>query len=109
MSDTDSLWVCSESGKFLVSLGGPLCRVWDVNASTAVASLSKEKVSRFFCCSFNFVYKVLTFLYYTLMSLNIIMQDELFASCRFSVDNSGDEVLYIAAKTGKLTFSQRKI
>ncbi|KAF2530864.1 hypothetical protein F2Q70_00031619 [Brassica cretica] len=58
----------SESGKFLVSLGGPLCRVWDVNASTAVASLSKEK-------------------------------DELFASCRFSVDNSGDEVLYIAAKT----------
>ncbi|XP_022566391.2 SEC12-like protein 2 isoform X1 [Brassica napus] len=58
----------SESGKFLVSLGGPLCRVWDVNASTAVASLSKEK-------------------------------DEMFASCRFSVDNSGDEVLYIAAKT----------
>ncbi|KAH0924069.1 hypothetical protein HID58_024087 [Brassica napus] len=34
----------SESGKFLVSLGGPLCRVWDVNASTAVASLSKEKL-----------------------------------------------------------------
>ncbi|XP_056863208.1 SEC12-like protein 2 isoform X2 [Raphanus sativus] len=58
----------SESGKFLVSLGGPLCRVWDVNASTAVASLSKEK-------------------------------DEMFASCRFSVDNAGNEVLYIAAKT----------
>ncbi|AED95957.1 St12p protein [Arabidopsis thaliana] len=58
----------SESGKFLVSLGAPLCRVWDVNASAAIASLSKEK-------------------------------DEMFASCRFSVDNSGSEVLYVAANT----------
>ncbi|EOA24455.1 hypothetical protein CARUB_v10017713mg [Capsella rubella] len=58
----------SEDGKFLVSLGGPLCRVWEVNASTAVASLSKEK-------------------------------DEMFASCRFSVDSAGNEVLYIAANT----------
>ncbi|CAF1919727.1 BnaCnng22210D [Brassica napus] len=58
----------SESGKFLVSLGGPLCRVWDVNASAAIASLSKEK-------------------------------DEMFAYCRFSVDNAGNEVLYIAANT----------
>jgi prolactin regulatory element-binding protein len=58
----------SESGQFLVSLGGPVCRVWDVNASAAVASLSKEK-------------------------------DEMFASCRFSVDSAGNEVLYIAANT----------
>ncbi|CAN7002784.1 unnamed protein product [Brassica oleracea var. botrytis] len=58
----------SESGKFLVSLGGPLCRVWDVKASAAIASLSKEK-------------------------------DEMFAYCRFSVDNAGNEVLYIAANT----------
>ncbi|VYS51724.1 unnamed protein product [Arabidopsis thaliana] len=58
----------SESGKFLVSLGGPVCRVWEVNASAAVASLSKEK-------------------------------DEMFASCRFSVDSAGNEVLYIAANT----------
>ncbi|EFH40326.1 predicted protein [Arabidopsis lyrata subsp. lyrata] len=58
----------SESGKFLVSLGAPLCRVWDVNASAAIASLSKEK-------------------------------DEMFASCRFSVDSSGNEVLYVAANT----------
>ncbi|KAL0685120.1 hypothetical protein Bca4012_051968 [Brassica carinata] len=58
----------SESGKFLVSLGGPLCRVWDVNTSAAIASLSKEK-------------------------------DEMFAYCRFSVDNAGNEVLYIAANT----------
>ncbi|KAL1208293.1 SEC12-like protein 2 [Cardamine amara subsp. amara] len=58
----------SESGKFLVSLGAPLCRVWDVNASTAIASLSKEK-------------------------------DEMFASCRFSVDSLGNEVLYVAANT----------
>ncbi|CAE6062093.1 unnamed protein product [Arabidopsis arenosa] len=58
----------SESGKFLVSLDGPVCRVWDVNASAAVASLSKEK-------------------------------DEMFASCRFSVDSAGNEVLYIAANT----------
>ncbi|XP_009129238.1 SEC12-like protein 2 isoform X1 [Brassica rapa] len=62
----------SESGKFLVSLGGPLCRVWDVKASAAIASLSKEK---------------------------IVMQDEMFAYCRFSVDNAGNEVLYIAANT----------
>ncbi|CAH2045904.1 unnamed protein product [Thlaspi arvense] len=58
----------SESGKFLVSLGGPLCRVWDVDASAAIASLPKEK-------------------------------DEMFAYCRFSVDNAGNEVLYIAANT----------
>nr|VDD25712.1 unnamed protein product [Brassica oleracea] len=58
----------SESGKFLVSLGGPLCRVWDVKASAAIASLSKDK-------------------------------DEMFAYCRFSVDNAGNEVLYIAANT----------
>ncbi|XP_010502127.1 PREDICTED: SEC12-like protein 2 isoform X2 [Camelina sativa] len=58
----------SENGKFLVSLGGPLCRVWEVNASTAVASLSKDK-------------------------------DEMFASCRFSVDSAGNEVLYVAANT----------
>ncbi|XP_010451670.1 PREDICTED: SEC12-like protein 2 isoform X3 [Camelina sativa] len=58
----------SENGKFLVSLGGPLCRVWEVNASTAVASLSKEK-------------------------------DEMFASCRFSLDSAGNEVLYVAANT----------
>ncbi|ESQ39991.1 hypothetical protein EUTSA_v10000916mg [Eutrema salsugineum] len=58
----------SESGKFLVSLGAPLCRVWDVKASAAIASLSKEK-------------------------------DEIFASCKFSVDNAGNEVLYIAANT----------
>jgi prolactin regulatory element-binding protein len=62
------IFVCSESGQFLVSLGGPVCRVWDVNASAAVASLSKEK-------------------------------DEMFASCRFSVDSAGNEVLYIAANT----------
>ncbi|KAJ0240509.1 SEC12-like protein 2 [Hirschfeldia incana] len=43
----------SESGKFLVSLGGPLCRVWDVNASTAVASLSKEKDEMFAFCRFS--------------------------------------------------------
>ncbi|KAG2301744.1 hypothetical protein Bca4012_059980 [Brassica carinata] len=60
----------SESGKFLVSLGGPLCRVWDVKASAAIASLSKEK-------------------------------DEMFAYCRFSVDNAGNEVLYIAANTDR--------
>ncbi|XP_010424918.1 PREDICTED: SEC12-like protein 2 isoform X2 [Camelina sativa] len=58
----------SENGKFLVSLGGPLCRVWEVNASTAVASLSKEK-------------------------------DEILASCRFSVDSAGNEILYVAANT----------
>ncbi|KAG7533718.1 WD40 repeat [Arabidopsis thaliana x Arabidopsis arenosa] len=58
----------SESGKFLVSLGAPLCRVWDVNASAAIASLSKEK-------------------------------DEMFASCKFSVDSSGNEVLYVASNT----------
>ncbi|CAH8381730.1 unnamed protein product [Eruca vesicaria subsp. sativa] len=58
----------SESGKFLVSVGGPLCRVWDVKASTAIATLSKEK-------------------------------NEMFAYCRFSVGNAGDEVLYIAAIT----------
>jgi prolactin regulatory element-binding protein len=68
----------SESGKFLVSLGAPLCRVWDVNASAAIASLSKEK-------------------------------DEMFASCRFSVDNSGSEVLYVAANTrNSYLFSQCK-
>ncbi|RID76051.1 hypothetical protein BRARA_B03047 [Brassica rapa] len=61
----------SESGKFLVSLGGPLCRVWDVKASAAIASLSKEK------------------------------KDEMFAYCRFSVDNAGNEVLYIAANTDR--------
>ncbi|CAN8266933.1 unnamed protein product [Cochlearia groenlandica] len=58
----------SESGKFLASLGGPLCRVWDVKDTSAIASLSKEK-------------------------------DEMFASCRFSVDSEGNEVLYIAANT----------
>ena len=60
----------------------------------------RRSVGFFFFCSFNFVHK----------SCNILvlysdeLQDEMFASCRFSVDNSGDEVLYIAAKTGKLTF-----
>ncbi|XP_010483182.1 PREDICTED: SEC12-like protein 2 [Camelina sativa] len=43
----------SENGKFLVSLGGPLCRVWEVNASTAVASLSKEKDEMFASCRFS--------------------------------------------------------
>ncbi|CAA7022557.1 unnamed protein product [Microthlaspi erraticum] len=60
----------SESGKFLASLGTPLCRVWDVSAAATIASLSKEK-------------------------------DEVFGYCRFSVDNAGDEVLYIAANTGR--------
>ncbi|KFK33365.1 hypothetical protein AALP_AA5G004200 [Arabis alpina] len=62
----------SESGKFLASLGGPLCRVWEVNAAAAaaVATLSREN-------------------------------DETFASCRFSVDSAGNEVLYIAANTGR--------
>jgi len=32
------------------------------------------------------------------------MKDEMFASCRFSVDSAGNEVLYIAANTGKLIF-----
>jgi len=60
----------SESGKFLASLGTPLCRVWDVSAAATIASLSKEK-------------------------------DEVFGYCRFSVDNAGNEVLYIAANTGR--------
>ncbi|XP_010527783.1 PREDICTED: SEC12-like protein 2 [Tarenaya hassleriana] len=42
----------SLSGKFLVSLGAPLCRVWDVSASAAVASLSKEKDEIFAFCRF---------------------------------------------------------
>ena len=63
---------CSESGKFLVSLGGPLCRVWDVKASAAIASLSKEKVSGVLLfVSLNFVYKLPTLFVSNVMSFRL--------------------------------------
>jgi hypothetical protein len=66
------IFVCSESGQFLVSLGGPVCRVWDVNASAAVASLSKEKVSwNWLLVSFQLYIHTSNIIVLDLMSLNI--------------------------------------
>ncbi|XWS69333.1 hypothetical protein CRYUN_Cryun04dG0170200 [Craigia yunnanensis] len=40
-------------GKFLVSLGGGLCRIWGVTASKVVASLAKENDEIFAFCRFS--------------------------------------------------------
>ncbi|KAI3940323.1 hypothetical protein MKW98_024730 [Papaver atlanticum] len=52
--------------KFLVSLGGGPCRIWDVNSSAVVATLQREN-------------------------------DEVFTSCRFSINSNGTQILYITA------------
>ena len=73
-----------------------------MNASTAIASLLKEKVSSvWLLASSNIIVRYDEF-------ENTATQDEMFASCRFSVDGSGNEVLYVAANTGKLIFSHCK-
>ncbi|RZC58186.1 hypothetical protein C5167_005485 [Papaver somniferum] len=56
----------SLDGRFLVSLGGGPCRIWDVETATVVASLLREN-------------------------------DEVFTSCRFSVNGNGTQILYITA------------
>ncbi|KAI3844059.1 hypothetical protein MKX03_007077 [Papaver bracteatum] len=56
----------SLDGKFLVSLGGGPCRIWDVNSSAVVATLQREN-------------------------------DEVFTSCRFSINSNGTQILYITA------------
>ncbi|XP_026407208.1 SEC12-like protein 2 [Papaver somniferum] len=56
----------SLDGKFLVSLGGGPCRIWDVNSSAVVATLQREN-------------------------------DEVFTSCRFSINSNSTQILYITA------------
>ncbi|KAL3501882.1 hypothetical protein ACH5RR_036331 [Cinchona calisaya] len=43
----------SPNGKFLVSVGSGSARVWDVDNSTAIASLQKENDERFSFCKFS--------------------------------------------------------
>ncbi|GMI87648.1 SEC12P-like 2 protein [Hibiscus trionum] len=40
-------------GKFLVSLGSALCRIWDVTSSKVVTSLAKGNDEIFVCCRFS--------------------------------------------------------
>ncbi|KAI3863851.1 hypothetical protein MKW98_031443, partial [Papaver atlanticum] len=54
----------SIDGRFLVSLGGGPCLIWDVETAAVVASLLREN-------------------------------DEVFTSCRFSVNGNGSQILYI--------------
>ncbi|MCL7026394.1 hypothetical protein MKW94_014878 [Papaver nudicaule] len=56
----------SLDGRFLVSLGGGPCRIWDLESANVVATLLKEN-------------------------------DEVFTSCRFSVNSNGTQILYITA------------
>ncbi|KAI3872949.1 hypothetical protein MKW92_024726 [Papaver armeniacum] len=60
----------SLDGRFLVSLEGGPCRIWDVKSATVVASLLRE--------NFHFIYLS-------------------FTSCRFSVNGNGSQILYITS------------
>ncbi|KAI3915395.1 hypothetical protein MKW98_022353 [Papaver atlanticum] len=70
----------SLDGRFLVSLGGGPCRIWDVETSTVVASLLRG--------NFHFIYLS-------------------FTSCRFSVNGNGSQILYITAIRSKMSLDAK--